>query len=206
MGITVFGIGEAVGRPDQVEIDVGVSVLAESVAEAASVAGEKAQVVTSALTSAGVAAEDVATTEYSIRPEYDYSGNEQRLLGYRVSNIMRARLRDVTAAGPLVDVISSAGGDQTRVNGLSFGVSDETALQAEARQSAWNDALAKATQLANLSGQGLGRATSIAETIRPPVAPVRMMAADMATEKTTPIQPGTTTVSVTLQVEFEAGA
>ncbi len=206
MGITVSGVGEAVGRPDQVEVDVGVSVLAGSVAEAASVAAEKAQAVTSSLTSAGVAADDMATTEYSIRPEYDYSGSEQRLLGYRVTNIVRARLRDVAAAGPLVDSITSAGGDETRVNGLSFGVSDETSVQAEAREAAWKDALAKATQLAELSGQSLGKATSITETIRPPIAPVRMMAADMAMEKTTPIQPGTTALSVTLQVEFEAGA
>ncbi|HEU4915223.1 MAG TPA: SIMPL domain-containing protein [Acidimicrobiia bacterium] len=206
MSITVSGVGDAVGRPDQVEVDVGVSVLAGSVAEAASVAAEKAQAVTSALTSAGVAADDMATTEYSIRPEYDYSGSEQRLLGYRVSNIVRARLRDVSAVGPLVDSITSAGGDETRVNGLSFGVADETSVLAEAREAAWKDALAKATQLAELSGQSLGKATSIIETVKPPVAPMRMMAADMAMEKTTPIQPGTTAVGVTLQVQFEAGA
>lgn len=206
MSITVSGVGDAVGRPDQVEVDVGVSVLAGSVAEAASVAAEKAQAVTSALTSVGVAADDMATTEYSIRPEYDYSGSEQRLLGYRVSNIVRARLRDVSAVGPLVDSITSAGGDETRVNGLSFGVADETSVLAEAREAAWKDALAKATQLAELSGQSLGKATSIIETVKPPVAPMRMMAADMAMEKTTPIQPGTTAVGVTLQVQFEAGA
>ena len=33
MSITVSGVGDAVGRPDQFEVDVGVSVLAGSVAE-----------------------------------------------------------------------------------------------------------------------------------------------------------------------------
>jgi uncharacterized protein YggE len=33
-----------------------------------------------------------------------------------------------------------------------------------------------------------------------------MLAADMAMEKSTPIQPGTTTVTVTLEVEFALNA
>jgi uncharacterized protein YggE len=202
MAITVSGIGEATGRPDVVDVDVGVSILADTVAEATSVAADKAQAVGSTLATAGIATEDLTTTEYSIRPEYDYSGNTQRLVGYRVSNLMRVRLRDLTASGPLLDSISSAGGDDTRVNGLTFGVADESALQSEARENAWDDALAKATQLARLSGRTLGPATSITETIRPPISPVRMLASDVAMEKSTPIQPGSTTVSVTLQVEF----
>jgi uncharacterized protein YggE len=202
MGITVSGVGEGNGRPDVVDIDVGVSAIANTVAEATAVATEKAGAVTGALTSAGIAAEDLATTEFSIRPEYDYSSNQQRLLGYRVSNMVTARLRDINITGSLLDAVAAAGGDETRVHGLSFGVADEAALQARAREAAWEDAVSKATQLAALSGQTLGRAISITDVVRPPIAPVRMLAADLATEESTPIQPGTTTVSITLEVEF----
>jgi uncharacterized protein YggE len=203
MGITVSGVGEATGRPDVVDVDVGISILADTVAGATSAAADRAQAVSSALASAGIATEDLATTEYSIRPEYDYSANAQRLVGYRVSNLVRVRLRDISATGPLLDAVSSAAGDDTRVNGLTFGVADEKALQAEAREAAWKDALATATQLAELSGHTLGPATSITDMVRPPVSPVRMLAADMGMEKSTPIQPGSTTISVTLQVEFD---
>jgi uncharacterized protein YggE len=202
MGINVLGTGEAQGPPDVVDIDVGVSALAATVGEATMIAADRAGAVTQSLLGAGIPAEDLTTTEYSIRPEYDYSGNEQRLLGYRVSNLMRARLRAVDRAGDLLDAVASAGGDETRVNGLTFGVADETALRSEAREKAWRDALAKATQLAGLAGLALGPAASIAETVRPPIAPVRMMAADMAADRSTPIQPGATSVTVTLEVEF----
>ncbi len=205
MGITVSGAGEAKADPDTVEIDVGVSVLADTVEDAIRTAAERAEAVSSALTAGGVLGEDMATTEYSIRPEYDYSSNNQRLLGYRVSNTVRAKLRDVASTGPLLDSIASAGGDETRVNGLSFGVADETSLLARAREAAWNDAKTKAEQLAALSGHTLGKATSITETIPGPVLPMpRMMAADMAMSEraSTPIEPGTSTVTVTLQVEF----
>jgi len=204
MAITVSSVGEANGVPDTVEIDVGVSVLAGNVAEATKTAAESGETVLAALTAAGVAEADVSTTEYTIQPEYDYSGNQQRLLGYRVGNTMRAKVRDVGRAGEIVDSVSAAGGDHSRVRGLRFGVEDDDALEASARVAAWNDAVAKATQLATLSGQTLGRATSITETVRSPAIPVRMMAADMAMAEgaTTPIQPGTTMVTVDLRVEF----
>jgi len=205
MGITVSGAGEANAEPDMVEIDVGVAVLADTVEAATQIATQRAKAVTSALTAGGVLPEDMATTEYSIRPEYDYSDNKQRLLGYRVSNTVRAKLRDVASTGPLLDSIASAGGDETRVNGLSFGVADETSLLARAREAAWNDAKAKAEQLAALSGHTLGKATTITETIQGPGVPLpRMIAADMAMSEraSTPIQPGTSSVSVALQVEF----
>ena len=205
MGITVSGAGEASASPDTVEVDVGVSVLADTVQDATRIAAERAEAVSSALIAGGVASEDMATTEYSIRPEYDYSTNNQRLLGYRVDNTVRAKLRDITFTGPLLDSISSAGGDETRVNGLSFGVADETSLLARAREAAWDDAMTKAEQLAALSGHTLGKATTITETIQGPVLPMpRMLAADMAMSEraSTPIQPGTSSVTVTLQVEF----
>jgi hypothetical protein len=188
-----------------VEIDVGVSVLADTVESATQTAAERAEAVSSALTAGGIAAEDMATTEYSIRPEYDYSSNKPRLLGYRVSNTVRAKLLDITSTGPLLDSIASAGGDETRVNGLSFGVADETSLLARAREAAWADAKSKAEQLAGLAGHTLGKAVAINETVQGPVVPMpRMLAADMAmTERaSTPIQPGTSSVTVTLQVEF----
>ena len=205
MGITVSGAGEANAAPDIVEVDVGVSVIADTVQDATRVAAERAEAVSSALTAGGVTAADIATTEYSIRPEYDYSDNKQRLLGYRVSNTVRAKLRDIASTGPLLDSIASAGGDETRVNGLSFGVADETSLLARAREAAWDDARVKAEQLAALSGHTLGKATSITETVQGPVLPMpRMMAADMAMSEraSTPIQPGTSAVTVTLLVEF----
>jgi hypothetical protein len=205
MGITVSGVGEAYAAPDMVEVHVGVSVLANTVGDATRTGAERANAVSSALTASGVATEDLTTTEYSIRPEYDYSGTNQRLLGYRVSNTIRAKLRDITSTGRLLDSIASAGGDDTRVNGLSFGVADETSLLGRARQAAWNDAKSKAEQLATLSGHTLGKATTITEMVQGPEWPMpRMLAADMAMSEraSTPIQPGTSSVTVTLQVDF----
>lgn len=202
-GVSVAGVGEVTGTPDTLQLDLGVSALADTVDQAAAIAADRAQAVIAALTSNGVAEEDITTTDYSIYPEYDYSNNQERIVGYRVNNTVRAKLHDIDNAGTVIDAVTAAGGNETRVNGLSFSIEDDTDLIAAAREAAWNDALAKATQLAELSGQTLGPATSIVETVTSP--PIPYYARDMAgaaEAADTPIEPGTSTVSIDLMVEF----
>ncbi len=202
-GISVSGIGEVTGTPDTLEVNLGVSVLADTVSEATATAAERADALISALTANGVAEEDITTTDYSIYPEYDYSGNEQSLLGYRVNNTVRAKIRAIDQAGDTLDAVTAAAGDDVRVNSLQFSIEDDAELVSAAREAAWNDALAKATQLAELSGQSLGAATSITETVTNAAPPI-YYAEDAAGggEAATPIEPGTSTVTISLQVEF----
>jgi hypothetical protein len=203
MGISVTGMGEVTGTPDTVEVDLGVSVLGETVDEATATAAERAEAVIAALTSNGVAEEDITTTDYSIYPEYDYSGNQERLVGYRVTNTVRAKIRDLDTTGTVLDAATAAAGDEARVSGLRFSIEDNAELVSSAREAAWADALAKATQLADLSGQTLGAATSITETVSTPPVPIPYAADAAGAERaTTPIEPGTSAVTITLQVEF----
>jgi len=202
-GISVSGMGEVTGTPDTVEVDLGVSVLGETVDQAASTAAERAESLIAALTSNGVAEEDITTTDYSIYPEYDYSGNQERLVGYRVNNTVRAKIRDLDTTGTVLDAATAAAGDEARVSGLRFSLEDNADLVAAAREAAWDDALAKATQLAELSGQTLGAATSITETVSIPPVPIPYATDAAGAERaTTPIEPGTSAVTITLQVEF----
>jgi hypothetical protein len=202
-GISVSGMGEVTGTPDTVEIDLGVSVLGETVDEATATAAERAEALIAALTSNGVTEEDITTTDYSIYPEYDYSRNQERLVGYRVNNTVRAKIRNMESIGTVLDAASAAGGDETRVSGLRFSIEDNTELVSAAREAAWDDALVKATQLAELSGQSLGEATSITETVSMPPVPFPYEADMAGAERAaTPIEPGTSAVTITLQVEF----
>ena len=202
-GISTSGVGEVTGTPDTVEIDLGVSVLGATVSEATATAATEAEAVIAAMTSNGVAEEDITTTNYSIYPEYDYSNNQQRLVGYRVNNTVRAKVRNVAEAGTVLDEVTAAAGDDVTVSGLRFSIEDDAELLAAAREAAWNDALAKATQLAELSGQTLGAATSISESVMmPPIYPIPYATDAAAEAARTPIEPGTSTVTITLAVEF----
>jgi hypothetical protein len=205
-GITVTGTGEVTGTPDTVELSLGVAVLAENVQDATTTAAQKAEALISALTDGGVDRKDITTTDYSIYPEYDYSSNTERLVGYRVSNTVRVKIRNVDDTGSLIDAATAAGGNDVRVNGLQFSIDDDAEMVEAARAAAWEDALAKATQLAALSGQELGVAVSINETVSstPPPVFYERAAVDAAAE--TPIEPGTSAVTISLSVNFTLGA
>ena len=89
-----------------------------------------------------------------------------------MSNTVQAKIRDLDSTGAVLDAATVAGGDDVVVNGLSFSIEDNDELVAAAREAAWNDAMTKATQLAELSGQTLGEATTITETVSMPPVPI----------------------------------
>jgi uncharacterized protein YggE len=202
--IAVSGTGQVTGTPDTLIIDLGVQVLRPSVGEATGEAARLAQAVIDALKSAGVAEKDIQTTNYSIWPEYDYRNDSQTLKGYRVSNTVSAKIRDLDKAGEVIDAATAAGGNDAIVNGIRFDLEADGALITAAREAAWNDAKAKAEQLAALAEVRLGKAVSISETSSPTQPPIvyAEAAAGAAFDTATPIQSGEASVSVVVTVQF----
>ncbi|MFH1105232.1 MAG: SIMPL domain-containing protein [Actinomycetota bacterium] len=205
-GINVTGQGTVTGTPDTLTLTLGVSVLRSTVDQATADAATKAAAIIAALKTKGVAEEDIQTANYSIYPEYDYSGNTQHLTGYRVQNDLKVKIRHLDGAGAVIDAATAAGGNDAVVSGLAFSIEDNSELLQVARTAAWNDAEAKAEQLAQLAGVTLGKAFSITETIQYQTPPIyyERAAADSAGE-TTPIEAGQQDVIVTVQVVFSIG-
>jgi len=199
-GITVTGTGSAEVTPDLMNVDIGVSVRSETVAEASAEARQYATALIEALTEADVAREDIATHNYSVHPEYDHRDGQQRLLGYRVTNELSLTIRDVAAAGSILDAAVSTAGDAVTINRVHLTVDDETAARDGAREAAWGDALGRAEHLARLAGRALGPAVTITETTGGVPWPRPMMRTAMA--EATPIEAGTASTTVTLEVRF----
>ena len=200
-GITVIGVGEVDVAPDTVIVDLAIAPRAATVADGSSIAATKTRELIETLTGGGVSPDDIRTSRYSISPEYDYRDGEQRLLGYRVTNSLRLRIRDIDSAGEIIDASTAVGGDDLMVTNVGHEVSEDTGSRDNAREAAWGQALAKARDLARLSGTNLGSALSIVELPEgggsAPVARMAALAAD-----TTPIAPGASTIRVTLEVRF----
>lgn len=205
--ISVSGTGEVTGTPDTLQVDLGVSVLRDTVDKATGDAAKLAQAIIDALKSKGVEDRDIRTSNYSIFPEYDYRGETQTLRGYRVNNTVSAKIRNIDKAGEAIDAATAAGGNDTVVNGISFDLEADSALIKAAREAAWKDAADKAQQLASLAGLSLGKAVSITESSSSAPPPIMYeRAAGGADVASTPIQPGQSTVSVTVSVEFAIGS
>ena len=206
-GINVSGQGKVTGKPDTMSVSLAVSLLRPTVDQATADAAALATAIIDALKGAGVAEADIQTANYSIYPEYDWSGEQQRLLGYRVSNEVRVKIRNLETAGATIDAATTAGGDATVVNNLAFSIEDNAELLQMARTAAWTDAEGKARQLAQLAGLELGSAISITESISYDTPPIyyERAAGAMDEAQSTPIQSGTQDVIVNIQVTFRIG-
>lgn len=203
-GITVTGLGHSSASPDVMTVDMGISVLAATVAEARSLATSKAQDLIATLKDAGLTEEDIQTARYSIHPEYDHHEGQQKLRGYRVSNDLQVALHELASAGETLDAAAEAGGDEMTINNVSFSIEDQTAARDQAREVAWSDAVARAEHLARLSGRTLGDVVGIVETTGRPPGPGPLPRMALAADAT-PIEAGATSITVNLEVRFALG-
>lgn len=203
-GISVTGTGEASAAPDLALLTVGVSVLRDSVREAREEAAEAMNAVIDSIKDNGVADEDIQTRRFSIQPDFDFDDGRRELRGFRVTNIVSAKLRDLDRVGDIIDDAAEAGEDAVEIQGLNFTIDDPDELQAQARDDAVADARAKAERLAELAGVKLGDPISISEGgFRLPQAiPLGAVALDEAARAPTPIEIGELEVSVSVSVVF----
>ncbi len=202
-GIWVTGQGKVSVVPDIVSLSLGIEAQAATVAEAQNQAAEAMDRVMTALTDNGVAEKDIKTQYYSIYPVRRWDDSKETLFGYRVTNTVTAKIRDIDRAGAIIDAVAEAGGDLTRINGISFSIDDPSAYQEEAREKAMADAKAKAEQLAALAGVTLGKPTYISEWgIQVPYPLAVMEAAVSAPAVSTPISPGEMDISLSVQVVY----
>jgi hypothetical protein len=170
--------------------------------------------VVAALKARRVQDRDIQTQFFHITPQYvwkervDPTGarhGEQVLTGYLVTNQASVVVRDLGQVGELVDAVAQAGGDLTRIQGISFTIEDPTRLHQQAREAAVRDAQAKAQQFATLTNVALGRLVYISESAATPGVRAEVARAGIAAvsaEQPTPIGGGELAVEVTVQTVF----
>jgi hypothetical protein len=202
--ITVFGSGSASAAPDRVAVRLGVETMAETASDALSENSEQIEAVINALTEAGIPEEDIQTQTVELRPQYESpeprpeQGAQRELVGYVASNVVEVTSDELDGFGELLDAAVQAGAN--RVEGIRFEVTNQMELLGQAREAAWEDAEAKAQQLADLAGAQLGDVISIDESTRVPrPAGLRVEAEEAAA---VPIQPGREEIRVDLQVTW----
>ena len=175
-GIQSTGVGVVKTEPDIATMMLGVETIGATVTEARSEAAIAMDGMLAALRGLDVEDEDIATTFFNIQPEYTFdqitetlangeriNRSERRLVGYRVTNTLSVTIRDLDNLGTIIDATVDAGGDATRLNGISFNVDDGLALEVEARTLALQDAVAKADLYASETGVSRGTLVSIVE-------------------------------------------
>ena len=201
--IVVSGTGRVAVEPDMAELRLGVAVSRGSVEVARAAAAEAMTAILGAVVAAGVATRDVRTTLLSVQPRYDYrDGTAPTLVGYDLANIVEVTVRELPVLGAVVDAALSAGA--TSLDGLSFRVDDPREAERAARLAAVAEARSRAEVLAEAAGVTIGGVADMVEGGPPPSWPGPMAAKMLraTADAGTPVEAGTTEISVTVTVTF----
>ncbi|MEQ7873945.1 SIMPL domain-containing protein [Sphingomonas sp. ASV193] len=201
--LDVSASGSVTRVPDIATISAGVETRATGAAAALADNAARMQRVRAALKRAGVADQDVQTSAISLNPDYAYENNQPpRLTGYRASNTLSVKFRDLKRAGPILDALVAEGANQ--IGGPSLGIDHPEQALDEARVKALAAARARADLYARALGMRVVRIVSLSESGGyTPQPPMPMFArAEMAAAKTA-VDPGTQNLEVGVNAVFE---
>jgi len=199
--ISVTGEATMSVAPDQAQVDGGVTSDAKTAREASDANNAAMGKVLLALKGAGIDEKDYQTSRLSLQPKYapDRSG-PSTVVGYRASNRVTIKVRDVNKIAGVIDVLVAAGANE--IGGINFVVSQASKLLDDIREKAIADARRKAEIYAKAAGVTLGEPLSIAEEGGSMPVFRGKMPAPMATMAPAPIAQGEETLSVTVSVSW----
>ncbi|MFG1296578.1 SIMPL domain-containing protein [Xanthobacter variabilis] len=160
--ITVTGQAKVSAEPDSAIFSTGVVTSGKTAADAVSANSKAVTALIEAIKAAGVEARDIATSSFSLQPQYASSNSAKeapRVVGFEVRNSVRITVRDLATLGPLLDKMVEAGANQA--SGLAFTLSNRAKVEQDARVAAVKDAMEQAKVVADAAGLRLVRIVSI---------------------------------------------
>lgn len=201
--ITVSATGESTVSPDQASVSAGVVTQGKTAAVAMQSNAKLMSAVFEQLDKAGIAKKDIATSQLSLQPRYDYSNRQSpRITQYEARNTVTVKTGDLENVGPMIDALITAG--LNNINQVQFSVKDPKAARDEARIAAIKEAREKASNMAKAAGVGLGDLQSLSESGGYTPQPIYRMQAESygASDAVTPVAAGQQTLSVTVNMVY----
>jgi uncharacterized protein YggE len=198
--ISVTGEATISVPPDLAQVDGGVTSEAKTAREASEANNAAMGKVLLALKGAGIDEKDFQTSRLSLQPQSapNRTSGPTVIVGYRASNRVTIRLRDVTKLANVIDTLVGAGAND--ISGINFMVSQASKLLDDAREQAIADARRKADIYAKAAGVTLGAPISITEGGSPAPIQFRKLAAPMSAAA--PVAQGEETIGVTVSVSW----
>jgi uncharacterized protein YggE len=204
--LTVSGTGKISLQPDTAYIYVGVHTEKPGAAEAVAENNTKTQKLIDALKAAGVDANDIQTSNFSIYQNNQYGPDgKPTSSNYAVDNTVNLTVRKLTQLGVLLDAAVKAGANN--VNSIQFDVADKTKALSDARTAAVKTANTQAAELAAAAGVSLGSIQSIqySDATPSPIFQGKGMGGggSTAADVAVPINPGQMDITVSVTIAYE---
>jgi len=207
--ISLSGTGSASLAPDMAVLSFGVVEEAKTAREALDKNNKAMSAILNAMKQQGIEDKDLQTSGFNIQPKYFYPkrnpNGEQpapEIRGYRVSNTLTIRVREIDKAGSILDLSVTLG--MNSGGNIRFTNSDTSKALKEARIKAVADAMEKANTLAEAAGVSLGSILNITEAVdRPrPVTIAQARSLNVQEDASVPIATGENSYRVTVQMSW----
>lgn len=203
--LDISAAGEVTRVPDLAIVSAGVQTLRPTATAAIEENAARMERVRAALKRAGIEDKDIQTASINLNPEYRYPENQPpQLTGYRASNTLSVKFRDLKRTGAILDALVREGANQ--INGPSLTIDKPETAYDEARVKAIANGRARAELYARALGMRVVRLLSVSEggsVHVPPPMPYAMEARAVSDVAQTKIDPGTQDLSVSISMSFE---
>ena len=148
---------------DEVSVYINIETLADSADVSSTENSKISDKVLFALYELGVSRADISTEQFSIYEQFDWTEEGRESLGFRTTNVLKAKTSDFMITGKIVDAATTNG---ALINYINFELSDETEkeLKKQALEEAAGDAKDKAEALVAGVGGKLGKIVSVSES------------------------------------------
>ncbi len=202
--ISVTGEGTSYAVPDTATIQSGVVTQSKTAKEALQANSAAVVKMLDELKNMGIDEKDLQTSRFNVNPVYDRGprGQEEpKVTGYRVTNQVAVKVRDISQLGTLLDKVVDAGGNQ--ISGIQFELDDENAVINQARVNAVKDARARADLYAAAAGVKVGNVISISEVSFNQPQPMYRLGVMESRAGSVPVEAGQQAFTASVRVEFE---
>lgn len=197
--ITVVGSGTVRVIPDTAIINIGVVTEGSNLQEVQQENAVTTTKVVNSLLSFNIPRENIQTSFYNIEPRYDYKDGTQIFTGYRVTNMLTVKVKNLNDIGAIIDSTVKSGAN--RIDNITFTVENPSAFYNEALRLAVKNAEIKALTIANTLKVQLIK-TPIKVTEESPIVPINEYSMVKASSET-PVLPGQITITAKITAIYE---
>ena len=159
--LTVVSSESVVVTPDMAEVVFGITTEDADAAACQQKNAEQLNGFVEYLKAQGISESSIMTSSFSLNPQYDWSGNTQRLIGYQMNTQVTVTDVAVEDVGSLLSNGVNEGANE--IYSVSYFSSQYDTAYGDALAKAVDAAKAKGTVLAEASGKALGEVLNVEE-------------------------------------------
>jgi uncharacterized protein len=199
--ISVTGSGTVSGEPNTMSFQIGVQTVAATAAAALSQNNAKMKALEAALLSNGVTKKNLQTTGLNV---YQNTNNNNVVTGYTVQDNLNVTTHNLSKAGALLGAAAHSVGNDIQLSGVTFSISNQSAVLAKARAAAMRNARTEATQIAKGGGTTVGHIVRVTDEENTGSTGIVLPFASAVakTASSVPIESGSQSVNVQVQVVY----